>query len=282
MEIENQNNETVQEQAPSLESEQSKPASFDEYVKQQDGLTQKQMSDILELDKFEKFKFGGKEITKKDLEEWQKGYMRQTDYTKKTQEVSEQRKYVENIRYDLKKVLDNPSLADEFKSVYPKEYHEILDALLTKEKAANPEPAKEVAEQKPAQISDPRLDEVYNFYKEQEYKAVKVEIDRIFDSLSQKYPRANESEVITLAQGLRAKGEKLDEKTYEELFKDSHAKIESLFKQWQSDQVKAQKQVNTKSKDVGAGGGVPGAAPKVAKNIKEAGDLFFEHLQNQN
>jgi hypothetical protein len=36
------------------------------------------------------------EVSRKQLEEWKNGYMRQSDYTKKTQELAEQRKAIVN------------------------------------------------------------------------------------------------------------------------------------------------------------------------------------------
>ena len=98
-----------------------------------------EQSEITELEKLERFKFKGEEWTPKKAEQ---AFMRQQDYTKKAQELAEQRKeyeselkhreYRSNLKADINHVLKNPSLADEFKKIYPEEYHYALELALGK------------------------------------------------------------------------------------------------------------------------------------------------------
>ena len=48
------------------------------------------------------------------------------DYTRKTQEIAQERRYFANLDADLEKVRNNPSLAEEFKRIYPEQYHNFL------------------------------------------------------------------------------------------------------------------------------------------------------------
>ncbi len=83
---------------------------------------------IVELDKLEKFKYRGKEWTPKDLEA---ATLRQSDYTKKTQELAQERRFVENLPYDLMAVSRDPAKASQFKQVYPEKFHQFLEDFLS-------------------------------------------------------------------------------------------------------------------------------------------------------
>ena len=72
--------------------------------------------------------------------------MRMKDYTQKTQRLSpiaKEQKYIENIDADLQAVIANPSLAQQFKQVYPQKYHFLVDRLTggqgTPNHGANPQ-----------------------------------------------------------------------------------------------------------------------------------------------
>jgi len=85
---------------------------------------------IIELDGLEKFKYEGRD-TPKEIEAWEKGHMMQSDYARKTQAISEERKYYDNLHVDLAAVRNNPSLKSEFLKIYPEKFHSHLDFLVT-------------------------------------------------------------------------------------------------------------------------------------------------------
>lgn len=220
-----------------------------------------------------KFKwFDGKTVSADEL---RNGHLRQSDYTKKTQEIAQERKYYDNLNADLAKIKRNPALADEFKNVYPEKFHTYLDYVVKK--------AEEAEEKKEAQIvSDPRLDEVYDHYEKQRKEIALQEVNQVFDKLSAKYELANESDVVAAASAIvkqaRERGDKNykpTEKEYEQFFKNSHAENQKRFDKIYQSKIDAQKKANVKGADIGSGGAIPGQAPRQARNIKEA-TLFME------
>jgi hypothetical protein len=84
--------------------------------------------ELVDLDTMDKFKFGGREWTPKELEA---AYMRQQDYSRKTQEIAQERKYYDNLPYDLDMVKNNPALVNQFKQVYPAKFHSWIDSCRT-------------------------------------------------------------------------------------------------------------------------------------------------------
>jgi hypothetical protein len=75
---------------------------------------------VAELDKLEKFKFEGQEYTPQELKN---AILRQSDYTRKTQEFSQERRFYDNLQADLRSVRSNPALAAEFRRTYPEKFH---------------------------------------------------------------------------------------------------------------------------------------------------------------
>jgi GTP-dependent phosphoenolpyruvate carboxykinase len=68
--------------------------------------TSTEQPDLTDLDSVDRFRFAGREWTRDEL---QKSILMQNDYTRKTQEISETRKYYEHLQSDLPKVLRDPS-----------------------------------------------------------------------------------------------------------------------------------------------------------------------------
>lgn len=258
----------------------SKELSFQDLMSKQTQ-EEKNIQDFIELDKLQKFKWRGKEVSVKDLETWEKGHMLQSDYTRKTKELAEQRKFIDNINYDLDQVRNNPALADSFRKVYPESYHKFLDYILPKEQPKTADFGKPQDLNNAQTIQDPRLqkilenwDRVDSYISTQEQKAAAMEINSIFDKMASKYPSANENAIISQVQSMIAQGKQPTEADYEALFKEDHDRIEDLIKRRQSEAISAQKQANKRGKDVGAGGGTPGMAPVKPKTFEEAAELF--------
>lgn len=56
-------------------------------------------------------KLGDKEVSLKEIEEWERGYLRQSDYTRKTQELANERRKLEEARSLQEQITANPQLA---------------------------------------------------------------------------------------------------------------------------------------------------------------------------
>src|SRR3954464_16064772 len=83
--------------------------------------------EMVDLESLEKFRYAGREMTPKEL---QQAVMLQSDYTRKTQQLAEERKYYDNLSADLSAVAQNPQLAAKFKEVYPEKFHDYLAYVL--------------------------------------------------------------------------------------------------------------------------------------------------------
>lgn len=236
----------------------------------------KEIEDIVDLGKLQKFKWNGKTLTAGEL---QKMAMMQADYTKKTQEISQEKKYYSNLYYDLNNVKTNPQLASEFKRIYPKQFHSYLDSVLADaSQAGAPQQtqAKESSPEKQAAV-DPKLDEMYNFYKEQRQAASQEKVDALFDRLTNKYTNADEAKIISRVQTLIElskrepdKYQRPDDATIEKLFKQEHEAFDTKVKEHMNRMLDAQRKANASGRGPAAGGAIPGSAPKLPRTIKEA------------
>lgn len=237
--------------------------------------------EILDLDKVEKFKFQGKEWNPKDF---RNSYLMHQDYTKKTQEISQERKFVSNLQYDLDNVKNDPSLASEFKRVYPEKFHKFLDYVVSKQ---------------PDNVQrNPEMDEIkreiseFRSYREelaeQKIEAIQAELDSKFSKLSEKYTFADEDTVISKAQILleRLKDDqgakaRITDAQWDMLWKSVHDRNKGIADKNYGTKINKQQQANLKGRDVPSGGGIPGHAPKKPRTIKEASDFALEELMQQ-
>ena len=222
---------------------------MDEIVEQQVTEQPEQDSEpqVLDLDSAEKFKFQGREWTPEEL---RNAYMMQSDYTRKTQAIAEERKYYENLQYDLEAVSKNPALAQEFKRIYPEKYHAYLNYAVRN----TPQTQSQNVEQQ-SQGLDPKFLERFekiersmsSWEKEMHDKqisAIDAELDAKFKQLSEKYPMADEEAVIARAQALLSQGQNLDDKVWDNLWKSVHERYQSLAEQHYAKKVSEQKQAN--------------------------------------
>jgi hypothetical protein len=228
---------------------------------------------LLDLNSVEKFKYEGKEWTQKELKE---AILRQQDYTKKTQSLSQERqqfvsekekaKFDYNLRYDLEQVIANPELADKFREIYPKEYHAFLDRLLPQQQSQQNQA------QLPKEVLDKlsKVDQIEKSLMEKDIQVELAQIDSIMDKMSKKYEYADSDTVLAKAQVLSERGTKLTEQQWDELFKENHEAHMGRYKKMYASEFEKQKTANQKGKDTPPGGGVPGQAPVVARTLKEA------------
>lgn len=238
---------------------------------QEGSQTAEQPSQIFDLDSAEKVKFEGREWTRDELKS---AYMMQSDYTKKTTALAEERKYYDNLWHDVEKVKANPSLIDQFKSVYPQSFHKALEYLDLKT-AAQPQ----AQPQQPQNVNQDlmkRFEAIENDFKENKVKAINAELDAKFDSLSKKYTLADEEAVLARAQSMLDKGTKLTDQVWDQLWKSVHDRNQQIADKYYQSKVKQQSEANAKGKDIASGGGIPGNAPVKARSIKEATEMLFK------
>ena len=226
---------------------------------------------VLELDAVEKFKFQGREWTPKEL---QNAYLMQSDYTKKTQAIAEERKFYDNLSVDLAAISKNPALVSEFKRIYPEKYHSYLSYVTPKQAEQMQQPAEKSID--PEFMS--RFESLERSIREKEAAAIEAELDVKFKQLGEKYPMADEEAVIARAQSLLNKGQDLNDNTWDALWKSVNDVNQKKFEQVYQNKVKEQKTANIRGRDVAAGGGTVGQAPTKPRTIKEATDLLMSDM----
>lgn len=231
----------------------------------------------IELDKLEKFRFNGMDLTPKELSQQM---LRHSDYTRKNQAISEERKYYENLHYDLDAIKANPSLENKFREVYPEKYHRYLNYVLSPK---SPEQAKsavsDMSKLPPELMSRfEKIDKFEQYLQEQQVKSAEAELDSTISPLVKKYPLADEEAALARAQSLLNQGVELNPTTWDKIFKGLHDRSEQMWKSHQSAQVQKQKEAGRRGADIGSGGGIPGGKPDVPKTIKEATKMALESL----
>lgn len=227
---------------------------------------------ITDLETLDKFTYGGREWTPKDL---QGALMMHHDYTRKTQELAEERKYYDNLQSDLDRVKQYPELAEQFKSIYPEKYHKYLGYVYQETPKANANTNYSAMD--PAVKA--QLDKFEGVYKELEQKkieAIDAELDQKFKGLQTKYPYANEKTAITIAQALVDKKVPITDKVWDNIWKSVHDETKAIAKAQQAEETKQQKNANSRGRDIASGGGTPGQAPKLPRTVKEAAVLAMQ------
>lgn len=239
---------------------------------------------VMDLEKLERFMYQGKEWTPKDL---QSAIMRQADYTQKTQALSEERKYFDNLEHDLRAVRENPQLAEEFKRVYPDKFHSYLEyaAPNTQGQPQGPQgqpPGAATQFQLPPEVQAKldSIDKLQKAWTEQEVEKTQAQLDAIFDRFGKKYELADERNVTALAIDLHRQGVKLDDAQWEKIFADDHKRHEQRYESRYQAKVKEWKETNKRAADAGPGGGTPGQAPKKL-SFAEATEEAIKNLQAQ-
>jgi hypothetical protein len=246
---------------------------------QQDAQTQAEQ--IMELEKHfgdKKFRFNGQEMTVKEL---RAAYMRQQDYTTKTQTLAEERKYYENLYWDLQKVKENPQLVQEFIKTYPEKFHNYLDSVLKNTQGQQTVDSRAQSPQYDVQTLS-RLERLEKSYHAQELEKNELAIQQVMTSMAKKYPDAHDRFVLPVAYELaEKKGEQLTEQEWEDIYKAADQEMKSIIKGKISENQKKQSEANRKAQDVSSGGGTVGQAPKKFKTIQEVGEYAQRSLSNR-
>lgn len=239
---------------------------------------------IADLETMEKFKFNGREMTPKELKAM---VMRQEDYTRKTQSLSQEReslnserKFYENLYADIEHVKNNPQLLSAFLREYPEKFHPYVKRLFQNSESQAQKPAQEQKPQVDYELMS-RLQKMESFVTEQETSKNLVMIDKHMDNFSKKYPDALSDQVIARVHDAYLNGEKVDEAAFEKAFKDSDAQMKHLLSTKYQDRIKKQTEANRRGRDVVSGGGTPGRAPQKFKSIAEVTKFAVNSIRNR-
>ncbi len=209
--------------------------------------------------------------------------MMQSDYTRKTQAIAEERKYYDNLQADLDSVKRDPRLAENFKSIYPKKFHNYLGYVSSGSQQAQGAPQEQQQQQSGYSADlENRFKRMESYYQTQTTQAAEAHVESMCQKFGEKYSTVK-GPYESLALGMlstrldQLKKEdpeaKLSESDWNTAYKQVHEHNQKLAKELYSKQVNQQKTINGRAKDVASGGGTPGQAPKLPRNIKEASDL---------
>ncbi len=238
-----------------------------------------QVSEITDLDGLSEFTFQGEKYNPDRLHqifgEWKANSEKMSEYEKEIQ-------FANNLQIDLDNVLNDPKLAEKFKATYPKKYHAILDRYLMSNGQA-PAPSNNAQSSLPKEFVTEfnQVKERLNFHEQRAYQAevqaANAKLDAVLPPLFKKYELANEDQVYSRAEALINGGQKLTEKTWERLVRESHEALQKKADQVYSAKLKTQLDAGKRGQDVGAGGATPGSAPKKARNFAEAQEAMIAH-----
>lgn len=244
-----------------------------------------QAPSVTDLDGLSEFQFQGSKYTPDQLLEIVNGYKKLSETSASRAEREE---YEEHFRVDRERLLKDPSLADQFRQKYPKDYHWVLDFLpkgQRQEVAAQPNTAPNAL---PPEVQK-EIDDLKAWRQTQEQrayqsevKAAEAQLEKITGPLFQKFPMADTDAVFAKADALLSQGNKLTEKTWERLVRENHESSQKRWDQFQGATLKQQMEKGRRAADVGPGGATPGQAPIKPRTFDEAEQALLNHVRSQN
>ena len=233
---------------------------------------------IADLSKFKEFTIDGQKMTYDELKELRANGMRQADYTRKTQELAEERKFNSNLRYDLDAVRKNPSAAAAFRQIYPKQYHPYLDFVLSQSTTQTPQTPGQAPQALPPEIEErlSRFEQVSEQFMQDKLKAEQdalgAHMEAIEQKMSSKYKYADKIVAYTLAEQHKEKLERetgqkitakdITEQFLEPFFKASHDYQMKQYNLMKKELATKAKSVHAQASDIGRGGGTPDSPPE--------------------
>lgn len=241
-------------------------------------------SEIVDIDGQDKIMFRGKEYTPEELD---KSILRQSDYTRKTQSLAENRKYYDNLHYDLANVRNNPEMADQFRQIYPESFHTYLDLV---ENTGHQEDSDLDLEsdtisgplQKKLESMQNKIDSYDRKFQDEKIEATNARLDAVFEKLGQKYDLADEDAIVNKAQRLLEDNKanpnfELTNSAWERLFRNDHEARDTAYSSRQKRLLDAQAEQGNKGNDGGPGGVPPGRERK-RLSFDEATDMAIQDL----
>ncbi len=239
---------------------------------------------LTELDGLSEFTFQGEKYTPDQLH---KMFTEHKSFSEQSSEYKKEKEYSENLQIDLDNVLADPRLADKFKATYPKKYHGVLDRYLQTngQTTAQSQTAQPPTLPKEFLNEFGQVKERLKFFEQRAYDAevasANAKLDAIVPPLMKKFPMAIEDQVYTRAENILQSGQKLTEKTWERLVRESHESAQKRADQFYGEKMKSQLEKGQRGADVGPGGASPGQAPVKPKTFAEAQAAMLEHVRQQ-
>lgn len=229
------------------------------------------IKELLDLEKQERFRFAGKEWTPKEL---MNSYLMRDDYTRKTQELAETRKYAENFVHDLRTLVKEPNRINEFRSLYPSQYVEramqILQMTGGNHQTSTAAPTQTDPREDRISFLESKIGDWEKAQYTREVESIQSWLDNQFDTLGKRYPFANHEAITARAQVLSDRGEKITPEILDRLFKANNTEIKDSWEKMYRGKVETQLKQGQKGKDIGAGGGTPSAPPVKLKTMQDA------------
>ena len=243
--------------------------------------------DLVDLDGLDKFKFQGRELSPEELN---KQILMQSDYTKKTQAIAKEQKYVDNLYDDLENVRRSPNLANRFMEIYPEKYHRFLGQVLNTDPKNRGE--SHATQKDPADLPGPLLEklklmedklaEYDHRFHEEKVGAQQARLDSVFTPLLGKYELADEDAVINTAQRLLEMNSDnpdyvITDKAWERLFRQDHESREKRYSERQKKLLESQVAKGNRGADTGPGGLAMGRERKKVA-LEDVADQIIQDL----
>ncbi len=228
-------------------------------------------SALTELDGLSEFTFQGEKYTP---DQFHKVLTEHKTFGEQAKTYSQYKKFDDNLETDLDNIMQDPRLAERFKQVYPQRYHWQVDRLLRDQRqAANP-PNAQSALPKEFLNEFGQVKERLSFFEKRahdaEVESASAKLDAMLPPIFKKYPMSVEDQVYQRAEILLSQGQKLTEKTWERLARESHEAQQKRADQFYGDKLKSQIDKGRSGRDVGPGGSPPGQAPVKPKTFDDA------------
>lgn len=243
-----------------------------------------QAPEIVDIDGLSEFSFQGE---KRNPDWLHKMSQEHQSYSQKVKEWEKEIEFSNNLQIDLDNVLNDPRLVEKFKATYPQKYHAILDRYLMSNGQA-PAPSNNAsASSLPKEFMSEfnQMKDRLNFHEQRAYQAevqsANAKLDAVLPPLFSKYELANEDQVYARAEVLLQGGQKLTDKTWERLVRESHDSMTKKADQVYSARLKTQLEKGQRGQDVGPGGATPGAAPKKLRGFDAAREAAIESITRQ-
>lgn len=240
---------------------------------------------ITDLDGLSEFTFQGEKFNPDRLHQT---FREHKEWSEKIKAYEKNQEFEKNLEIDLDNVLNDPKLADRFKAIYPKMYHAILDKLLSSRSPAQAQSTQPAQNTQPPKEFLDRLghfDERLKFFEQRAYQAeveaASAKLDSVLPPLFKAHPLANEDQVYARAEALLQQGQKLSEKTWERIVRESHDYQKKKSDQVYSAELKSQLEKGQKGRDIGPGGSTPGQAPVRPKTFDEAREAMIKSMNRQ-
>lgn len=238
---------------------------------------------ITDLDGLSEFSYQGEKLTHDQLH---KVFSEHKTYGEQIKSYGQEKQFVDNLALDIENVLERPELASRFKTIYPQKYHAILDKYLNT-RSTNTAQTQPEKPQMPKEFLNEfeQMKERFKFHEQRAYQAeveaANAKLDAMLPKMFEKYPMAIEDQVYAKAEGILQSGQKLSEKTWERLTRESHESAQKRADQFYGAKLKTQLEKGQKASDVGQGGGTPGQAPNKPRTFAEAQEAMIASLQRQ-